>query len=319
MLEGIKMELEIFEEDKELNELLQRPNSPELNNILGKKIKVLDHGFVRVIDYMGDDNSIVQAARVSYGKGTKKKSEDSALINYLLKHKHTTPFEMCEIKFHVKMPIFIARQWIRHRTANVNEYSARYSIAIDDYYLPNTSEISPQSVWNKQCRDEGVNFIESDALKIQDKIKESSDKSYETYLSLLNCDSDYASGQKPIDPSKPQVARELARSVLSLNHYTEMYWKIDLHNLLHFLNLRSHKHAQYEIRVYAIAMLDLVKLWVPVTYNAFIDHVKNSVNISQKLIEVAKKKISGQEVTQENSGLSKREWNEFVSIFCRDE
>ncbi len=278
------------------NNITSRAITPELEKILEYEFKILDHGFIRVIDYMGNDNAIVQAARVSYGAGTKQVREDAGLINYLLRNSHTTPFEMCEIKFHIKAPYFVARQWIRHRTANVNEYSARYSIVDQDYYLPNQDEISFQSSNNKQGRGEQVDEDFSDS--VSEIIKNTSDQQYEHYNKMLE------SG----------LAREVARIILPLNYYTEFYWKIDLHNLMHFLRLRADSHAQYEIRLYALQMIEILKLWVPHTYQAFQDYKMNSKNLSEKMLSVMKKMIAGEKVDQENSGLSKREWTELLSI-----
>lgn len=273
-----------------------RAISAELENILEKEFKILDHGFVRVVDYMGNDSAIVQAARVSYGAGTKKVNEDQGLINYLMRNSHTTPFEMCEIKFHIKAPYFVARQWVRHRTANINEYSARYSIVDQDYYIPNSEEIALQSSNNKQGRGELVN--ENLSQLIQETIKNTSEEQYQKYSSML----------------ENGVAREIARIVLPLNYYTEFYWKIDLHNLMHFLKLRTDPHAQYEIRVYALQMLEIMKLWVPLASQAFQDYKLSSRNFSEKMINILKKMVAGEKVEQESSGLSKREWDEFMKI-----
>ena len=279
-----------------INNITNRAIVPELEKILQQEFKILDHGFIRVIDYMGDDSAIVQAARVSYGSGTKQVREDIGLINYLLRNSHTTPFEMCEIKFHIKAPYFVARQWIRHRTANVNEYSARYSIVDQDYYLPNQDEISFQSSNNKQGRGEQVD--EDFSNYVRETIKNTSDQQYKHYNKMLE------SG----------LAREVARIILPLNYYTEFYWKIDLHNLMHFLRLRADSHAQYEIRLYALRMIEILKLWVPHTYQAFQDYRVNSKNFSEKMIAVVKRMTCNEEVNQENSGLSKREWGELMDI-----
>ena len=286
-----------------------RPVSVELEEILYQPIEVLDHGFVRVVDYMGNDSSIVQAARVSYGAGTKKVNADMALINYLLAHRHTTPFEMCEIKFHIKLPIFVARQWIRHRTASVNEYSARYSIMEDEFYIPKAQNLAAQSKINHQGRDETKNLSPSEQKAVLEILKKDSENSYKNYLHMINQDS----AGNIIDQSKDGLARELARMNLPLNCYTQWYWKIDLHNLLHFLHLRADSHAQYEIRVYAQAMLDIVKKWVPHTYQAFVKNNQTGKNFSGPSLEVIKKLLAKAEVTQETSGLSVREWNELMS------
>ncbi len=243
-----------------------RATVPSLEEILYKPLAALDHGFVRVIDYMGDDTAIVQSARVSYGKGTKKISNDKGLIKYLMRHWHSTPFEMCEIKLHVKLPIFIARQWIRHRTANVNEYSARYSILDKEFYIPSVENLASQSQVNKQGRAE--NLSPEEAEKVIELLKSDAEQTYRNYEVMLNENSD----GETLDESSMGIARELARMNLTLNTYTQWYWKIDLNNLLHFLALRADAHAQYEIRVYADIILDIVKKWVPVTYEAFEDY-----------------------------------------------
>ena len=243
-----------------------RATVPSLEEILYKPLAALDHGFVRVIDYMGDDTAIVQSARVSYGKGTKKISNDKGLIKYLMRHWHSTPFEMCEIKLHVKLPIFIARQWIRHRTANVNEYSARYSILDKEFYIPSVENLASQSQINKQGRAE--NLSPKEAEKVIELLKSDAEQTYRNYEVMLNENSD----GETLDEGSMGIARELARMNLTLNTYTQWYWKIDLNNLLHFLALRADAHAQYEIRVYADIILDIVKKWVPVTYEAFEDY-----------------------------------------------
>ena len=270
---------------------------------------MLDHGFVRVIDYMGDDTSIVQSARVSYGKGTKKVSTDEGLIKYLMRHWHSTPFEMCEIKYHVKLPIFIARQWIRHRTANVNEYSARYSILDKEFYIPAKSQLSAQSTSNRQGRGDLIEGSQAEeVLKI---LKDDATRTYENYEKMLNERFDGST----IDQNKIGLARELARMNLTLNSYTQWYWKTDLLNLLNFLFLRADSHAQYEIRVYAEKMLDTVKKWVPITHAAFLDYRVGAVHVSSKGKKVIQQMAKGQKITLENSGLSKREWNELMSSF----
>lgn len=285
-----------------------RETSPELESILYRPIPLLDHGFIRVIDYMGTDNAIVQAARVSYGKGTKKSREDAGLIRYLLRHRHTTPFEMCEIKFHIKLPIFVARQWIRHRTANVNEYSGRYSIMDKEFYVPQPEHLAAQSTTNRQGRGDVLEGAEAArALAI---LKEDAATAYAHYEELLNSNEE---GDIK-DPSKQGLARELARMNLPVNFYTQWYWKIDLHNLMHFLSLRADSHAQYEIRVYAEAMLDVLKKWVPTTYQAFMDYRMGGSEVSAIGMDIIRKKLRGEEVTLENSGLSKREWDELMEL-----
>ena len=287
----------------------KRVTSPELEKILYEALPVLDHGFVRVVDYMGDDSSIVQSARVSYGKGTKKVSTDEGLIKYLMRHWHSTPFEMCEIKYHVKLPIFIARQWIRHRTANVNEYSARYSILDKEFYIPSKDQLSAQSSSNRQGRGELITGAQADeVLKI---LKDDATRTYDNYEKMLNERFDGTI----IDDGKVGLARELARMNLTLNSYTQWYWKTDLLNLLNFLFLRADSHAQYEIRVYAEAMLETVKKWVPITHSAFLDYRVGAVHVSAKGKKVIREMIKGKKVSFEKSGLSKREWNELVVSF----
>jgi thymidylate synthase (FAD) len=288
----------------------RRPTVPAMEEILYEPIPLLDHGFIRVIDYMGDDSAVVQAARVSYGKGTKQINEDKGLINYLLRHFHTTPFEMCEIKFHLKMPIFVARQWLRHRTASVNEYSARYSILDREFYVPEPDQLAIQSKTNRQGRAETLNpFQAHEVLQI---LKEDATKAYDHYQQFLNQDMD---GQV-IDPEKPGIARELARINLPVNYYTQMYWKINLHNWMHFLRLRADEHAQYEIRVYAQAMLDVFQRWVPFTYQAFCDYRLNSMNLSAKALQAIKLMLKGETVTAETVGMSPGEWREFQGVLA---
>ncbi|MDR0968524.1 MAG: FAD-dependent thymidylate synthase [Holosporaceae bacterium] len=276
-----------------------RITSPGLEEILYKPIPVLDHGFIRVVDYMGTDASIVQAARVSYGAGTKKVQEDRGLINYLMRHSHTTPFEMCEIKLHLKMPMFVARQWVRHRTASMNEYSARYSVLSADFYIPKNSQLSKQSKNNKQGKSDDK-LDEASSKEILEILKNSSRDAYEKYLHMID------------DLS---LARELARTVLPVSVYTEMYWKMDLHNLLHFLKLREDSHAQYEIREYAKVILDIVKRWTPIVYDAFVNYRKDAVVLSKTRAGLLKRMLKGEKITQENSGLSKGEWFEFATAF----
>ena len=295
---------------KEQQFVTKRATVESLEQILFEPIKVLDHGFIRVIDYMGDDSAIVQAARVSYGKGTKMLNQDKGLINYLMRHYHTTPFEMCEIKLHIKLPIFIARQWIRHRTANVNEYSARYSILDKEFYLPEPQNIAVQSTINNQGRSEALEPHK--AQRVLDILREDALRCYDNYMDLLNIDEETGEVK---DPNKDGVARELARMNLTLNYYTQWYWKIDLNNLLHFLRLRADAHAQYEIREYSNVMLDIVKKWVPHTYEAFVNYRKDAVNLSKTGVAALQNMLQGNEVTQESSGMSKREWDEFNAIF----
>ena len=299
---------EILDQQSQSN-VTKRVISPELEKILYEALPVLDHGFVRVVDYMGDDSSVVQSARVSYGKGTKKVSTDSGLIKYLMRHWHSTPFEMCEIKYHVKLPIFIARQWIRHRTANVNEYSARYSILDKEFYLPSLENLAAQSQSNRQGRGEVLECEQ--ANKVLDLLKSDAEKTYENYETMLNERYDGS----VIDEKKAGLARELARMNLTLNTYTQWYWKTDLLNLMNFLRLRADQHAQYEIRAYADIMLDTLKKWVPTTYEAFMDYRVGGTEVSAKGKIILQKLIKGDDIDVEQSGLSKREWNELMIAF----
>ena len=285
-------------EQKSQKSITKRVVSPELEKILYDPISVLDHGFVRVIDYMGDDSSIVQAARVSYGKGTKKVSTDSGLIKYLMRHWHSTPFEMCEIKYHVKLPIFVARQWIRHRTANVNEYSARYSILDKEFYLPSKKNLAAQSKSNRQGRGEVINGKQAD--NILDILKKDAEQTYANYELMLNEKFDGST----INESNKGLARELARMNLTLNTYTQWYWKTDLLNLLNFLSLRADSHAQYEIRAYADAMVSTLKKWVPITFEAFMDYRVGGMELSSKGKNVIEKMLKGESCSFEESKLS---------------
>jgi thymidylate synthase (FAD) len=303
----LEQKKEIQEQQSQKNST-KRVTSPELEKVLYEAIPVLDHGFIRVIDYMGDDSSIVQSARVSYGKGTKKVSTDEGLIRYLMRHWHSTPFEMCEIKYHVKLPIFIARQWIRHRTANVNEYSARYSILDKEFYIPAKEQLSAQATNNRQGRGDLITGQQADeVLKI---LKDDAVRTYDNYEKMLNERFDGT----VIDEKKSGLARELARMNLTLNSYTQWYWKTDLLNLMNFLFLRGDSHAQYEIRVYAEKMLDTVKKWVPITHAAFLDYRVGAAHLSSKGLKIVKSMINGNKVGYEDSGLSKREWNELMEV-----
>ncbi|PPR20766.1 MAG: Thymidylate synthase ThyX, partial [Alphaproteobacteria bacterium MarineAlpha10_Bin1] len=268
----------------------RRACAPALEEILYQAMPVLDHGFVRVIDYMGDDGAIVQAARVSYGRGTRRVSEDKGLIAYLMRHRHTTPFEMCEIKYHIKLPIFVARQWIRHRTANVNEYSARYSILDKEFYIPAADQLASQSSDNRQGR--GHVLAGEEAARVLDLLRSDSNQAYDHYAEMLNEGEDGA----PRDPERDGLARELARMNLTLNYYTQWYWKTDLHNLLHFLSLRADAHAQYEIRVYAEAMLESLERWVPLAYAAFMEYEHGGVRLSASALDVVKRMIAGEKI-----------------------
>jgi thymidylate synthase (FAD) len=285
----------------------RRTVSEGLEEILYQAIPVLDHGFVRVVDYMGDDGAVVQAARVSYGRGTKKVSEDRGLIHYLLRHWHTTPFEMAEIKFHVKLPIFVARQWIRHRMSNVNEYSARYSILDREFYIPAPEHLSAQSAQNRQGRGEVVGAAEAE--RVLRMLTDDAQRNYEHYLDLLNHDE----GGQQIREDRQGLARELARMNLSLNFYTQWYWKTDLHNLMNFLRLRADPHAQYEIRVYAEVILDILKKWVPLTYEAFREHRLEAATFSGEALKALRRMLAGEHVEQSDTSMSKREWHEFLA------
>jgi thymidylate synthase (FAD) len=289
----------------------RRPTVPALEEILYSALPVLDHGFVRVIDYFGDDAAIVQAARVSYGKGTKKVSDDRNLICYLMRHRHSTPFEMCEIKLHVKLPIFVARQWIRHRTANVNEYSARYSILDREFYVPVPGQLAAQSATNRQGR--GDLLQGAAAEKALGAIENLSAEAYRVYEELLNETRD----GRVIVPDAPGLARELARMTLPTNYYTQWYWKVDLNNLFHFLSLRADAHAQYEIRVYAEEICRIVERWCPMAYEAFKDYRMTGTAVSGPGMAVIKRLLAGESVTQENSGLGKREWTELMATLGR--
>jgi thymidylate synthase (FAD) len=290
----------------------RRPVVPALEAMLFEALPVLDHGFVRVVDYMGDDAAIVQAARVSYGRGTRAANEDRGLIRYLMRHRHSTPFEMCEIKYHVKLPIFVARQWIRHRTANVNEYSARYSILDREFYIPRPEHLAAQSESNRQGR--GAVLTGDEAARVLDLLRGDAAQTYDHYAEMLNEDADGA----PLDPSRQGLARELARMNLTLNTYTQWYWKTDLQNLFHFLALRADSHAQYEIRAYAEAMLRTVAAWVPMASEAFRDYRMGAVTLSAQMLGAVRRMVAGEAVPIEGSGLSRREWRELMEMLERD-
>lgn len=290
----------------------RRATVEALEAILYEPLPVLDHGFVRVIDYMGDDAAVVQAARVSYGRGTKKQRDDQGLINYLMRNWHTSPFEMCEIKLHVKLPIFVARQWIRHRTANVNEYSARYSILDNEFYIPAPEHIAVQSSTNRQGRGEVLDVEQ--ARRVQEILRDDALRSYAHYEGLLNEGPD----GEPRDPEHPSVARELARMNLSLNFYTQWYWKTDLHNLMHFLRLRADAHAQYEIRAYADVMAEILERWTPMSHRAFVDYRLGSAQISKKGMEAVRRMLAGEQVTAKDVGMSPGEWREMMALLGRD-
>lgn len=291
----------------------RRATVPALEEILYEIIPVLDHGFIRVVDYMGDDAAVVQAARVSYGRGTKKVSQDAGLINYLMRHRHTTPFEMCEIKFHVKLPVFVARQWIRHRTASVNEYSARYSVMDREFYIPAPAQLAAQSDANRQGRGDVLEGEEAE--RVLQILKQDSAQAYDHYEEMLNAREDGS----VIDEDRQGLTRELARMNLPINVYTQWYWKTDLHNLLHFLSLRADSHAQYEIRVYAEAMMEAVRKWVPLVADAFEQYRMGGVHLSAKGLDIVRRMLGGEEVSQKSSGLSAREWRELMASLGRSE
>jgi len=285
---------------------IERPSNDFLNSILGVQFDVLDHGFVRVVDYMGSDTSVVQAARTSYGKGTKQISQDKGLIRYLLRHRHTSCFEMAEIKFHIKLPIFIARQWIRHRTANVNEYSARYSLMEEEFYIPEPENLAVQSTDNKQGR--GDVLTTEQAQRVRQILIDDAERCYKDYSEMVDEEGDI------------RLARELARINLTLNSYTQWYWKIDLHNLLHFLTLRIDSHAQYEIRIYAEILGEILKGWCPIVYDAWMDYRVHALELSAQHVNMLKKALlfvmsEKPELLDSPKGMSKREHMEFINKF----
>ncbi len=286
-----------------------RAAAPGLEAILGEALPVLDHGFVRVVDYMGNDASIVEAARVSYGSGTRTRRSDRGLIRYLMRHRHTTPFEMCELKLHVKLPIFVARQWIRHRTANVNEYSARYSVLDREFYVPERAHLAAQSAVNRQGRGAVLDGAEADhVLRL---LRGDALRAYEDYLDLMNRDE----AGNARDAARQGLARELARMNLPVNFYTQWFWKIDLHNLLHFLSLRASPHSQHEIRAYATTILErVVRPWVPVAWEAFMDYVHDAVLLSAGELAVVRRLLAGEAVNEAGSGLSAREWRALMTV-----
>ena len=289
-----------IQEQRSQSQTTLRAVSPGMEDRLYTACRVLDHGFVRVIDYMGDDAAICQAARVSYGKGTKSVQNDEGLIRYLMRHWHSTPFEMCEIKLHVKLPVFVARQWIRHRTANVNEYSARYSILDREFYIPAEEVLAAQSVINNQGRGAALSGEEAD--RVLRYLRDDAARCYDHYEEMISVE-----GQMGL-------ARELARMNLPANIYTQWYWKVDLHNLFQFLRLRADSHAQYEIRVYADEICKIVADWVPFAYAAFEDYRMGGASLSSKALSCIRRMLAGENVTQESSGMSKGEWREFEAV-----
>lgn len=288
----------------------RRATVPAVEEILYEPLPVLDHGFIRVIDYMGDDAAVVQAARVSYGRGTRRQRDDQGLINYLMRNWHTSPFEMCEIKLHVKLPIFVARQWIRHRTANVNEYSARYSVLDNEFYIPDAANIAAQSSTNRQGR--GDTLDAEQARRVQAILREDAERAYAHYDGLLN---EGPEGQ-PRDPSYGGIARELARMNLSLNFYTQWYWKTDLHNLMHFVRLRADAHAQYEIRVYADVLAGIMARWAPMTHKAFVNYRQGGAQLSQQSLDAVRRMLAGEALTAKSAGMSPGEWRELQALLA---
>jgi thymidylate synthase (FAD) len=277
-------------------------NKEDLLAVYGEPVRILDHGHVRLVDVMGDDAAIVQAARVSYGAGTKAVSEDRALIRYLMRHKHMTPFEMCEVKLHIKLPIFVARQWIRHRTASVNEMSGRYSEMPEEFYVPDSGQVCVQSSVNKQGRAEPVDM--GTAAETRTTMRMLNEEAFLSYQDML----------------KDSVARETARTVLPLSTYTEWYWKTDLRNLLGFLKLRLDTHAQYEIRVYAQAIADMVADWCPAAWEAFVDYDLKAVTFNREEVEFIRARIAADDLPVpteaslvRDTSLSKREAVEFLA------
>lgn len=268
----------------------------EAEEILDKEFKVLDKGFLRLVDYMGSDERIVQAARVSYGSGTKSYREDAALIDYLLRNEHTSPFEQVVLTFHARMPIFVARQWVRHRTARLNEISGRYSVMEEAFYIPQASAVAPQSKDNKQGRaSEG--FSEDTAEDIIKRLEQGQKRAYAEYMELVDMG----------------LARELARINLPLSLYTEWYWQIDLHNLFRFLRLRLDEHAQYEIREYARVMLDITKKVCPRAVASFEQHMLGAVKFSKKEFELIKKQGLSFSDEDKPEDFSDREWKRFIA------
>lgn len=282
-----------------------------IEEIIHQVIPVLDHGFIKVIDYMGGDSSITQAARVSYGKSTTIVQLDKDLISHLMKNEHTSPFEMCEIKMHIKMPIFVARQWLRHRTASINEYSARYSILDKEFYVPEYECVIERSVKNSRHKESEM-LGQKEAERMLQILKADSAMCYEHYCEMLNIDENTG---KSLNNHGNSAIREIARTNLPLNCYTQMYWKINLHNLLHFLKLRTNVHAQFEIREYADRILGIVKKWVPHVYDAFLNYQLNSYKLSGEGVKIVRDFMNGRKKKMEDYGVSAREWAEITNVF----
>lgn len=287
----------------------RRATSAGLEAILFEPIPVLDKGFVRVVDYMGDDAAIVQGARVSYGRGTRAVQSDRGLIRYLMRHRHTTPFELAELKLHVRAPIFVTRQWFRHRTASINEYSARYSVLEREFYIPPVESIAAQSASNRQGRGEAM--APEQAARVVEMLRDDAARCYDNYLWMLN----EAEDGTAHDPARAGVARELARINLPVGIYTQFYWKVNLWNLLRFLSLRADPHAQAEIRAFADAILEVVRAWVPDVHDAFADYVMNATTLSGQATALLRAALAGEEVLDPaRFGLSGRELRELVEI-----
>ena len=294
----------------------RRPTVPAMEEMIGVTIPCLDHGFVRLVDYMGDDQAVVLAARVSYGTGTKRVREDRGLIRYLLRHRHTTPFEMCEIKVHMKLPIFVARQLVRSRTANLNESSGRYSVIDKEYYLPSPDVLGVQSKSNRQGRGEPVS--PERAQEILEALRTDAERAYALYEELLGGTEAAArtGEQQEAAGEAPQgIARELARINLPVSFYTQWYWKIDLHNLLRFISLRADAHAQHEIQVYAQALAELTRRWVPDVYEAFVDYQMEGANLSRMEVAALRALLAGGTPDLAALGMSAREQVEFRERF----
>lgn len=288
-----------------------RPVAEGMEKHLNVYHPVLDHGFIAVKDYMGDDVSVLQMARMSYGKGTKSLADDRALLRYLMRHLHTSPFEGCVIKLHVKLPIFVMRQWVRHRTASLNEYSARYSIMPDEFYLPDPAQLAVQSKDNKQGR--GDTLTPEQAAEVLRLLREDAVRSFDTYHKLLNADEE----GKALDEDGIGIARELARIGLPVSAYTQMYWQTNLHNLMHFLRLRADVHAQFEIRIFAEKILEIMADWVPVTTEAFRDYQLDAARVSRMEIALLRAMLAGKASVADGEayGMTKREIREFQIRF----
>jgi thymidylate synthase (FAD) len=309
-------QLDQIKESRETQTVTRRVSSLGLEEILHDFIPILDHGFIRVTDYAGAESTITNAARVSYGTGTKSIKSDAGLLRYLLRHHHTTPFEQCQITLHCKLPIFVARQWIRHRMARVNEYSARYSILDKEFYIPDAENIQPQSIENKQGRSGELTYKQE--TDVQDILIEHSDEAYNIYQLLLAEDEVDGIYSKDLqDPSFPGIARESARMVLPVNYYTQWYWTTDLHNLMKFLKLRADPHAQFEIRQYADVIQGILGKWMPSVHDAFVDYWQDAVTLSgpqQRLLskildsELIRMRISNMENNDPN--MSVREFSD---------